>query len=75
MTKATLTFNLPEEIDEYKDAQNGANYRGALVDIRNYLRNMTKYDTYEDAKTKEDLARKIYDRFNEILTENDVDVF
>lgn len=41
--KATLTFNLPEENDEFYAAINVDRYRSVLNEIGNHLRNKIKY--------------------------------
>lgn len=41
--KATLTFNLPEDREEFEIAQNGIRYLSALEEIKNLLRNEVKY--------------------------------
>ncbi len=43
MVKATLTFELPEELDELKQALLAGSYSGALWDISQELRRRTKY--------------------------------
>ena len=44
MPKATLTFNLPEEREEYETATQGAGWKFALDDIMTRLRTMIKYE-------------------------------
>lgn len=39
-----LVFKLPEEREEFHDAQNGVNYHIALVDLDNWLRALVKYE-------------------------------
>lgn len=53
MPKATLTFNLPEETDEFKDAQDGSALRGVLQEMSNKLRSLVKHGSEEDAKWAE----------------------
>lgn len=43
MPKAVLTFQLPEEQEEFEDAQNGASYRRCIQYIDDKLRKMYKY--------------------------------
>ena len=42
MPTATLTFNLPEDQYAFDCAVNGAEYKAALQDIYNHLRNLSK---------------------------------
>lgn len=56
--KAILEFDLPEDEDRFKLATRGLDYFSALLDIKNELRNHTKYD-------KE--AEKCLDTIEEIL--------
>ena len=44
MPKATLTFNLPEETEEYTIAMNGLKNYCMLVDLDEYIRKLNKYD-------------------------------
>jgi hypothetical protein len=60
--KATLTFTLPREKDEFEQAQKGTTYLCALDEIRNLLRNEVKYD---GKKTVDEL----YTEVCEILSE------
>jgi hypothetical protein len=58
MPKLILEFNIPEERDEAKIAQNGGLYYSMLFDIRMYLRSLNKYDE-RDTIPKEELIDKI----------------
>ena len=51
--KATLTFNLPEEREEFNTAINGVNYMIALEDIRNKIRSWKKYEDKETVTIEE----------------------
>ncbi len=54
MPKATLSFSLPEEQEEFKWANNGLAYLTALQDIAQTFRDKAKYSEgtieWEDAK-------------------------
>lgn len=43
MPKATLVFKLPEERDEFRDAQNGTAMAAAIHIIRSKIRNILKH--------------------------------
>ncbi len=42
--KAILEYTLPKEQEEFADACRALNYSSALWEIRDLLRNITKYD-------------------------------
>lgn len=46
--KASLIFKLPEEKEEFDNALNGTNYRGALEEVDNYLRSRIKYEDLDE---------------------------
>ena len=69
--KATLTFNLPEEQDDFNNAVKGLDYKIALLEIDDYLRRELKYNqnlTDIEYKTIE----KVREEFNGILTDNEI---
>ena len=47
MPKATLTFILPEEQEEYQLAINGINYCIAVSDFMEWIRQQQKYNNVE----------------------------
>jgi hypothetical protein len=57
---ATLTFQLPEEQEEFYLAAKGADWRCALEDMDGYLRGRLKYeeDLSEDVDAALDAARQ-----------------
>lgn len=63
MPKATLTFNLPDENDEFIMAQDGINYSLVLNDLRNYLRGKLKYEelTEEQYKIYEEVRNQMFE--------------
>ena len=63
MPKATLEFNLPEERDEFRDAQNGGTWRMILQDVDNQLRNVVKY-----GEPKEALAKTTQGAYDQVRT-------
>ncbi|NBO56610.1 MAG: hypothetical protein EBU84_18925 [Actinobacteria bacterium] len=46
--KGTLTFDLPEESEEFELARNGWRYKAALEDMDNWLRSKLKYEDLDD---------------------------
>lgn len=66
MPKATLTFNLPEEKEDYKITNNALNLYSALHDINNTMRSMLKYDhTLTD--DQRNLLEKLNDEFSDYI--------
>lgn len=60
--RATLSFNLPEERDEFNLANNGSLYSVVLHDIDQHLRAKLKYETLSenDYKIYEELRSKLH---------------
>lgn len=65
MPKATLTFNLPDEREEYQIHMNASKYYCALHDLYLALRS--------DSKHGEGKWADFYEKFWEILKENEVE--
>ena len=57
MPIATLTFNLPEEQEEYNLCTKGVDYYSQLVEIDQKLRSIVKHG--HNYKSVEDLAEEI----------------
>jgi len=64
MSKATLTFDLPDERDDHLLAVKASNIYGALWDVGQYLRQI---DRYMEVKPG---IEEIRERFYEIIEEN-----
>lgn len=69
MPKATLTYQLPEEIEEYTLAVQGGACNSALCEFANQLRQWRKYENIETIK-----LAKVAVRFYEILQEHGVEI-
>lgn len=63
MPKATLTFTLPEEREEYDLALNGSRAQTTIDDIDNYLRGKIKYGnlTEEQEAIYEEIRNKLHE--------------
>lgn len=48
--RATLSFRIPEEQDEFQDALDAHKYRAVLQDLDQLMRSVTKYDAKLDGK-------------------------
>lgn len=68
--KATLEFDLPEEKEDHCDALKGSEWKWAVDDIINYLRNETKHvdHTVEEYNTLD----AVWDKIVKILEERDL---
>ena len=69
MPKATLSFSLPDEREEFETAINAGKYHSALWDLREAFRQKAKYS--EDDKTTWDEA---YQFFWDTLKETGVEL-
>lgn len=65
--KAILKFQLPEENHEYNMANKASDYYSALFDIFSELRREYKYGEHSVVRLE-----RVYDRFFQILEENEV---
>ena len=67
MPKAILRFNLPDENEEFKYAQNGVQYAIVVEEMHQYLRAKLKYeDLSEDHyKIYESIRTKLYELMND----------
>jgi hypothetical protein len=50
MAKGVLSFDLPEEEEAFRLAQEGAEWKYVLLDVLNHLRNKIKYEQPVDHK-------------------------
>ena len=81
MPTAKLTFNLPEEDDDFRLAQDGWRYRFVLNEFRNHLRNIHKHggpvklggepSTTEEQDMAWDLSEYLSELMNGILITTD----
>lgn len=67
--EATLKFNLPEETEEFETAVNANNYKNALSELNQYLRNETKWSSDEN---KVEIAQIVRDELYRLMSENNV---
>jgi len=68
--KAKLTFNLPEDQNEFDLAIQGSKMYLALWDISQELRTLWKYEELSEEEWK--MVERIRDKFYEILDENQI---
>jgi hypothetical protein len=67
--EAILKFNLPEEEQEFNTAVNSSNYKNALWEINQFLRNKSKWSS--DEKESE-ISEKLREELFRIMSENNV---
>ena len=69
MSKLKLEFDTTTEQEEYYNAINGDKYRYLLQDLDNWLRDITKYNSYKNTPEEQNFASKVRDRLRELLEE------
>jgi hypothetical protein len=71
--KATLTFNLPEDYEEYKLAVNGSHYHYVIQQMDERLRCMNKYEEHSEEvhdlvhTLREELTRLRHENLNDLI--------
>ena len=70
--KATITFTLPEEEHEYRNAVEGAKMRSILWEIDQWLRAKLKYEELTDGQY--DAYKATRDELLKLLIEENVDL-
>lgn len=71
--KAILEFNLPEDQEALQDAQKGSDWKFAVDDLFNYLRNETKHADHSDEEYA--VFDKVREKMAEILEERDLRIW
>jgi hypothetical protein len=71
--KATLTFNLPEDNEEFNRAIKAADYYVCLFDLFQYLKREIKYNE-QLSDIERSTFETIKEEFNGILTENGIEL-
>jgi len=72
MPKLKLEFDTITEQEEYYNAVNGDKYRYLLQDLDNWLRDITKYNSYNNTKEEINFADKVRDKLYELLQEENL---
>jgi molecular chaperone GrpE (heat shock protein) len=68
--KAKLTFELPEEQEEFNDAVNGNAFKAVIWELDQYMRSQIKHgDLADDVHEK---VQEIRDQLHSILNDNKV---
>lgn len=71
--RATLTFQLPDEEYDYKNAAQASELRLLIYDFAEYLRSRLKYGSLQKTSDQELVA--IHDRFWELCNDRHIDPF
>jgi hypothetical protein len=71
--KATLTFNLPEDKDEFRMATTGASMYNVLWEMDQWLRSNTKYAPDTMSEDTYSAFQQCRNRLREIMGENGID--
>ena len=70
--KATLSFNLPEEREEFELAQQGSSCSIVLFDLDQFLRNKIKYENLTELEEK--IYQELRDKLHEFAHDKGVSV-
>ena len=70
--KATITFTLPEEEEEYRNAIEGAKMRAILWDVDQFLRAKMKYEELNDGQY--DAFKETREHLRRLLIEENIDL-
>ena len=68
--KAQLTFNLPEEQEEFQDAVNGNAFKAVIWELDQWMRSQLKHGDLPD--DVHDKVQEIRDQLHTILNDNKV---
>jgi len=68
--QAQLIFNLPDDQAEYDLAVKAHDMRRSLIEIKDYLRSLSKYETEDEVKWE--AYNEVYQQFFIILNDNNI---
>jgi molecular chaperone GrpE (heat shock protein) len=68
--KAKLTFELPEEQEEFNDAVNGSAFKTVIWELDQYMRSQLKHEDLPDDVHEK--VQEIRDQLHSILNDNNV---
>ena len=74
MSRATLTFKLPEENDEFEMAHKGAIYKYCLKEVSDFLRKKLKYESDTLSQDAQKAFAEMREELCAILNESGVDL-
>lgn len=70
--KAKLTFDLPEDKYEWENVVNANNMYCAIWEIQQEIRRVWKYGELTEGQFE--IVQQIYDKVNEIINENNINL-
>lgn len=70
--KAKLTFDLPEDEHEWENVVNANNMYCAIWEIQQEIRRVWKYGELTEGQFE--IVQQIYDKVNEIINENNINL-
>ena len=72
MPKLKLEFDTTTEREEYYNAINGDKYRYLLQDLDNWLRDITKHNSFNNTPEEQNFAEKVRDKLFELLQDDNL---
>ena len=72
MPKLKLEFDTTTEQEEYYNAINGDKYRYLLQDLDNWLRDITKHNSFNNTPEEQNFAEKVRDKLFELLQDDNL---
>jgi len=72
MSKATLTFDLPEEQYDFEQAVNAGKFRTVLWDLDQFLRNKTKYASNDTTEEQLTAYYALRDELHKLMDEHNI---
>ena len=70
--KATLEFSLPENTEEFKDAQNGATWKGIVWSMDQWLRGYLKHGIPEGMSYDENTLQCVRDQLWQFIKDEEL---
>lgn len=67
--RATLEFELPEDLEDYRQAADGMNWANAMWDLEQFIRTETKYKSEEYSEDELNVYIDIRDRITSLMDE------
>jgi hypothetical protein len=74
MPKVTIEYNLPDEQDEFEEANNARKYYSVLWELDQYLRNKTKYADEHTPELFTEAMHLVRDEFWKLMNEHNLDL-
>lgn len=72
--KATLSFNLPEEQEEFNNATNGVLWRTILIEYDNKMRDYLKYDQNDELEIEMPFINRWRKKLHQIASDHGMEI-